>query len=300
MQLNLLADEASSASNFDWGTLLSIVYEWLTTTGIKLVIAIVLMIISFKIINVFCKRLYKRMHKKNVDETIARVGSQSLRILLKIVVLVCLVGYVGIETASISAVLASIGVGISLAVQGTLSNFAGGVIIIVMRPFKIGDYITSNDQSGTVEDIKLFYTHIVTPDNKGVVIPNGQLANNVIVNTSAKDTRRVEVITSVAYGTDVEQVRRIINEVCAANELVFTDPAPFVELSNTGSSSLDFTTRVWCNRGDYWTVYYGLISKILAAMNKNGIEIPFNQLDVNLKQLPQNTEITITDKENIQ
>ncbi len=300
MQLNLLADEASSASNFDWGTLLSIVYEWLTTTGIKLVIAIVLMIISFKIINVFCKRLYKRMHKKNVDETIARVGSQSLRILLKIVVLVCLVGYVGIETASISAVLASIGVGISLAVQGTLSNFAGGVIIIVMRPFKIGDYITSNDQSGTVEDIKLFYTHIVTPDNKGVVIPNGQLANNVIVNTSAKDTRRVEVITSVAYGTDVEQVRRIINEVCAANELVFTDPAPFVELSNTGSSSLDFTTRVWCNRGDYWTVYYGLISKILAAMNENGIEIPFNQLDVNLKQLPQNTEITITDKENIQ
>ena len=300
MQLNLLADEASSASNFDWGTLLSIVYAWLTTTGIKLVIAIVLMIISFKIINVFCKRLYKRMHKKNVDETIARVGSQSLRILLKIVVLVCLVGYVGIETASISAVLASIGVGISLAVQGTLSNFAGGVIIIVMRPFKIGDYITSNDQSGTVEDIKLFYTHIVTPDNKGVVIPNGQLANNVIVNTSAKDTRRVEVITSVAYGTDVEQVRRIINEVCAANELVFTDPAPFVELSNTGSSSLDFTTRVWCNRGDYWTVYYGLISKILAAMNENGIEIPFNQLDVNLKQLPQNTEITITDKENIQ
>lgn len=300
MQLNLLADEASSASNFDWGTLLSIVYEWLTTTGIKLVIAIVLMIISFKIINVFCKRLYKRMHKKNVDETIARVGSQSLRILLKIVVLVCLVGYVGIETASISAVLASIGVGISLAVQGTLSNFAGGVIIIVMRPFKIGDYITSNDQSGTVEDIKLFYTHIVTPDNKGVVIPNGQLANNVIVNTSAKDTRRVEVITSVAYGTDVEQVRRIINEVCAANELVFTDPAPFVELSNTGSSSLDFTTRVWCNRGDYWTVYYGLIGKILAAMNENGIEIPFNQLDVNLKQLPQNTEITITDKENIQ
>ncbi len=205
--------------------------------------------------------------------------------------------YVGIETASISAVIASIGVGISLAVQGTLSNFAGGVIIIVMRPFKIGDYITSNDQSGTVEDIKLFYTHIVTPDNKGVVIPNGQLANNVIVNASAKDTRRVDLVVSVAYGSDVELVKRLIKEVCAANELIFTDPAPFTEMSAMSESSLDFTVRVWCNRGDYWTVYFALLSSILNTLNENGIEIPFNQLDVNLKSLPEKAQTAVDDVE---
>lgn len=298
MTLNLLAEEGAVAT-FDWNGLFNAVIQWMTTTGIRLVIGIVLMIISFKIINVFTKRLYKRLHKKNVDETIARVSSQTLRIFLKLVILACLVGYVGIETASISAVIASIGVGISLAVQGTLSNFAGGVIIIVMRPFKIGDFITSQDHSGTVEDIKLFYTHIVTTDNKAVVIPNGELANNVIVNASAKDTRRVELAISVAYGSDVEKVRGIIKDVCAAEELVFTDPAPFAELSNMGASSLDFTVRVWCNRGDYWTVYYKLLSEILSALNENGIEIPFNQLDVAIKNLPQNISVATGEKKDV-
>lgn len=287
MITNLLAEEGAAAS-FDWNALWHTIVQWMTSTGIKLVIAVFLMIITFKIVNVFTKRLYKRLHKKNVDETIARVSSQSLRVFLKLVILACLIGYVGIETASISAVIASIGVGISLAVQGTLSNFAGGVIIIVMRPFKIGDFITSGDYSGTVEDIKLFYTHIVTTDNKAVVIPNGELANNVIVNASAKNTRRVEIAVSVAYGSDVEKVRSIIKQVCAHNELVFTDPAPFAELSNMGSSSLDFTVRVWCNRVDYWTVYYALTASILSSLNENGIEIPFNQLDVAIKSLPQN------------
>jgi small conductance mechanosensitive channel len=281
------ATEASSSTvSFDWSGLLNTVVNWMTSTGIKLVIAIVLMIITFKIVNVFTKRMYKRMQKKGVDETIARVGTQSLRIALKILILVCLVGYVGIETASISAVIASLGVGISLAVQGTLSNFAGGVIIIVMRPFKIGDFITSSGESGTVEDIKLFYTHIVTTDNRAVVIPNGTLANNVIVNASAKDTRRVDLVVSAAYGSDVDLVKKLIKDVCASNELIFKDPAPFAELSTMGNSSLDFTVRAWCNRADYWTVNFYLLDKIKKAFDENGIEIPFNQLDVTIKNKP--------------
>jgi small conductance mechanosensitive channel len=277
----------STASSFDWSGLLNTVVNWMTSTGIKLVIAIVLMIITFKIVNVVTKKLYKRMQKKNIDETIARVGSQSLRIALKLIILVCLVGYVGIETASISAVIASLGVGISLAVQGTLSNFAGGVIIIVMRPFKIGDFITSNGESGTVEDIKLFYTHIVTTDNRAVVIPNGTLANNVIVNASAKDTRRCDITVSAAYGSDIDKVKEVISQVCAENELIFKDPAPFVMLSNMGESSLDFVVRAWCNRADYWTVNFYLLDAIKKAFDKNGIEIPFNQLDVTIKNKPE-------------
>ena len=139
----------ASAKGIDWSAVLKTVVDWFTHTGIKLLIAIILMIVTFAIINGVTKKIYKRLQKKKADETLSRVCTQAARIILKLLVLVCLIGYVGIETASISAVIASIGVGISLAVQGTLSNFAGGVIIIVMRPFKIGDYITSNGQEGT-------------------------------------------------------------------------------------------------------------------------------------------------------
>ncbi len=266
-----------------WTEILDTVINWMTSSGIKIVIAVLLLVVSFIIINAITKGIYKRLQKRNADVTLSRVGTNALRIMLKILVLVCLIGYLGIETASISAVIASIGVGISLAVQGTLANFAGGVILIIMRPFKIGDYITSNGVEGTVEDIKLFYTHVVTNDNKAVVIPNGALANNVIVNASAKDTRRVDLVMQVAYGSDIMLVKEIIKKVCSANELVFKDPAPFVEFSNMNESSLDFTVRVWCNRPDYWTVNFALIENIKKAFDENGIEVPFKQVDVHIK-----------------
>ena len=295
MFLNLLEEggevagevaEQAASSGIDWGAVWSSIVDWMLNVGIKVVIALVLLIITFKITDFFTKRMYKRLQKKNVDETVSRVGTQCIRIGLKIVILACLVGYVGIETASISAVIASIGVGISLAVQGTLANFAGGVIIIVMRPFKIGDYITSNDVAGTVDDIKLFYTYIHTPDNRSIAIPNGSLANSVIVNNNTKDTRRVDIVASVAYGSDVDKVKSILKEICSQNELVFQDPEPFVELSEMSESSLDFTVRTWCNRQDYWTVKFALNAAIVKGLKENDIEIPFNQLDVNIKNIP--------------
>lgn len=266
-----------------WSEVWDKIFDWMTNSGIKIVIAVLLLVVSFIVINSVTKGIYRRLQKRNADVTLSRVGTKALRITLKVLVLVCLIGYLGIETASVSAVIASIGVGISLAVQGTLSNFAGGVIIIVMRPFKIRDYITSNGVEGTVEDIKLFYTHIVTNDNKAAVIPNGALANNVIVNASAKDTRRVDLVMQVAYGSDVALVKELIKKACGENELVFKEPAPFVEFSNMNESSLDFTVRVWCNRPDYWTVNYALLENIKKAFDENGIEIPFRQVDVHLK-----------------
>lgn len=284
--------ESTGSKAIDWSAVWNTILNWLTSTGIRIVIALVLLVVSFIIINVVTKRIYKRLEKKHADVTLSRVGTNTARIILKILVLVCLIGYVGIETASISAVIASIGVGISLAVQGTLSNFAGGVIIIVMRPFKIGDYIVSNGVEGTVDDIKLFYTHIHTSDNRGVVIPNGSLANNVITNNSAKDTRRVDIIASVAYGTDLAFAKEVLKKTCAENELVFKDPAPFVELKEMNESSLDFTVRTWCNRGDYWTVKFALNAAIMKAFDENGIEVPFNQLDVHLRDVPELPEHT--------
>lgn len=203
--------------------------------------------------------------------------------MLKGITLVCFVGYIGIETASISALIASAGVALGLALQGSLSNFAGGIIIIVMRPFRIGDKITTNGESGTVEDIHMFYTVLVTPDNKVIHVPNGSLANNVIVNTSIKDTRRVEVVMSIAYDADLDRATQVINEVCAKNALIFNDPEPFVGIREYSSSSVDLNIRVWCKNADYWTITNYLLVEIKKAFDENGIEIPFNQLEVAIK-----------------
>ncbi len=257
--------------------------EWCSTTGIKILLSLAIIVITFAIINSVTKRISKYLTHRNADKTLSKVAVSAIRLTLKILVLICIVGYLGFETASLSAVVASLGVGISLAVQGTLSNFAGGVIIIIMRPVKIGDFVTSNGQSGTVEDIKLFYTHLVTPDNRVIFIPNGILANDVIVNNSVKDTRRVDVIMSVSYSSNVKLAKELITNVCAQNELIFTNPAPFVEVTNYGDSSIDIVCRVWVKSSDYWDVNFYLLNEIKAEFDKNGIEIPFNQLDVNVK-----------------
>ena len=275
----------ASADNNVALELLSTVLNWLATTGIKVVLGLIAMLIAFKVIDVITKKLNNAMTKKDVDATITRVSTGAVKIAAKILVIVLFVGFIGIETASISACIATLGVGISLAVQGTLSNFAGGVIIILMRPFKLGDFITSGGESGTVEDIKLFYTHIVTPDNRMIYIPNGTLANNVIVNASVKDTRRLDITFSVAYESDVELARKLIIDTCARNEAIFKDPAPFVVVASYAASSIDIVCRTWCNKGDYWNNNFYLLSEVKKEFDKNGIVIPYNQLDVHVNNV---------------
>ncbi len=276
--------ENINEAKIDWQLVLDKVVDWCTTTGIKVLISLIIWFISWRIINIITKKIYKHLQKRKTDATLSKVLCNVARIALKIIVVIGIIGYVGIETASISAVVASAGVGLSLAVQGTLANFAGGVIIIVMRPFKLGDFITSNDQSGTVEDIKLFYTQIVSPDNKVIYIPNAQLANNVIVNISVKETRRVEVIMPISYSADVELAKRVIKEVALRNSLILQNPAPFAEVAEYGDSSINIKVRVWCKNADYWNVNWYLLSEIKTEFDNNNIEIPFTQIDVNIKK----------------
>lgn len=275
----------ASADNNVALELLSTVLNWLATTGIKVVIGLIVMLIAFKIVDSVAKKINKAMTEREVDATITRVSTGAIKIASKILIAVLFVGYIGVETASISACIATFGVGISLAVQGTLSNFAGGIIIILMRPFKLGDFITSGGESGTVEDIKLFYTHVVTPDNRMIYIPNGNLANNVIVNASVKDTRRLDLTFSVAYESDVELAIKLINDVCAANENIFKEPAPFVVVASYAASSIDIVCRTWCNKGDYWNNNFYLLSEVKKEFDKNGIVIPYNQLDVHVSNV---------------
>ncbi len=268
----------------DWQAILNSIVNWATSTGVKVVIALVLLFISFKIINRLAKRFTKRFEKRKIDKTIARTIVYVFKLGMKIIVAICLVGYVGIETSGITALVTSLGVCVGLAVNGALSNLAGGVMIIITRPFKIDDYIEALGYSGTVEEIRITQTKLRTPDNKVVYMPNGSLSSAEIVNYSEKDIRRLDNTFSIAYNCDFEKAKQILTNICMEHELVLKDPAPFVRVSKHGSSSIDIVTRVWTKSEDYWTVNFDLLEKVKTEFDANGIEIPFEQLDVNIKK----------------
>ena len=242
------------------------------------------MLITFKIINKLSRKIEKSGDKPHRDKTLMRVFAYIVRIGAKCLVTVSLVGYLGIDTSGITALIASLGVCIGLAVNGAVGNIAGGVLIIVTRPFRVDDYIEAQGVSGTVTDIHLTYTKIVTPDNKVVYIPNGELSNGNIVNYSEKDIRRVDLKFSIAYENNFEKAKEIITEVCNAHELVLKDKSMTVRVSAHNESSIDITTKVWVNRADYWTVNFDLLESVKREFDKAGITIPYNQLDVHIKK----------------
>lgn len=263
-----------------WETISS----WLVTEGIKLLIAIVALFIIFKVINIVSRKIEKKVKnsKKHVDETISRFLISTVRKVLKFIVLVSFLGYVGIETSSIAAAITSAGLAVGLALQGSLANFAGGVIILVMRPYKIGDYVECSGEEGTVEDIKLFYTILTTVDNKVVTIPNGKAADSAIVNYSVKKTRRLDMTFDIAYENDYEVAKKAILESVANSNNYRNEPAPFVGIDSYKDSSVSVVLKVWVDSSEYWNLKYHLQEEVRKQFAKNNIEIPFNQLDVHL------------------
>lgn len=266
----------------DFEQILATILNWLATEGVKILVALLVLSVSFFIIKRFARRLYRSMQKKNADKTISKVVFHVINYGGKILVVVCLLGYLGIETSSIAALITSLGVGVGLAVQGALSNFAGGILIIFTRPFKIDDYIEACGVGGTVEDINLIHTVLRTPDNKVITLPNGTLANENIVNYSIKETRRVDFVFSISYEADFALAQRLLLSTFEAHELVLADPAPFVRMKEHGDSAIKIAARAWVNSADYWTVYFDLTERVKAVFDENGIVIPFNQLDVHL------------------
>ena len=264
-------------------TFLNTLISWATTTGVKLIIALVILLISFKIIKVVCRKIEKSGVKKNADKTVMRTLAYALGLTLRVVVLVCLIGYLGVDTSGITALIASFGVCVGLAVNGALSNLAGGVLILLTRPFRVDDFIEAQGISGTVADIHITATKIVTVDNKVVYVPNGSLANGNIINYSEKDTRRVDLDFSVSYSADSDKVKAIITEILEKHELVLKDPAPFVRVSAHGTSAMIIKSRAWVKNADYWAVYFDVTEAVKAEFDKNGIDIPFQQLDVHIK-----------------
>lgn len=279
--------ETSVDQVIDPKAILDTLVSWCLNTGMRVLIALVLLCVSFRIITVIARKIERKGNTDKFDKTVMRTIAYIVNIGAKVVVAVCLVGYVGIDTSGITALIASLGVGIGLAVNGALANLAGGVLIIVTRPFKIDDYIEAQGVSGTVEDIHMVCTKLRTPDNKVIYVPNGSLANGNIINYSEKPQRRVDFDFFISYENDFNAAKSIIMDICSSHELVLDDPAPFVRVAEHAESGIKITARVWTNNEDYWTVNFDILESVKQAFDENGIEIPYNQLDVRLKNANQ-------------
>lgn len=228
-------------------------------------------------------RLLKKSHGLNRLEMSASSFIISfIKISLNVLVIISAAMILGFPAASVVTVLASAGMAISLAMQGALSNLAGGIMLVIFKPFKVGDYIKTNGHEGTVSDMSVFYTTIIKPDNRSVTLPNGTLTNSVIENRSANDTRRVDLTFGVSYSSDIDKVREVLLKTAQSNDKVLSDPAPEVVLEKQNKSSVDFTLRAWCKTDDYLDVYYALNEQVKKDFDKNQITIPFDQLDVHI------------------
>ena len=264
-------------------TMLAKLGELCVSFGGKLIAAILVLVIGMLLIKLVLKLLRKKKLGKHEDPTVHRFVLNLVKTALYVLLVVTIIAILGVPMASMVAVIASAGVAIGLALQGSLSNLAGGIMILIFRPFKLDDFIDASGLSGTVVDIGIFYTTLRTPDNKSITLPNGSLMNDKVINYSVHDTRRVDFTFDAAYGSDVEKIKNILLEEAAKHEKALKDPAPFARLSKQSDHSLTFTLRVWAESADYWTVNFDLLEAINARFEAEGIEIPFNQLDVHVK-----------------
>ena len=249
--------------------------------GERVLGALIIFIIGKFLVN-WLNRLFARiLEKRKVDPSIQSFLKSMVNILLLIMLILAVIGKLGIELTGFAALLASAGVAIGMALSGNLQNFAGGLIILLFRPYKVGDFIeASTGASGTVKEIQIFHTILTTADNKVIYVPNGAMSSGVVTNYSNQVTRRVEWIVGVDYGEDYEKVQKIVYDILAVDQRILKEPAPFVALHALDASSVNVVARVWVNSGDYWGVYFDINKAIYETFNEKGINFPFPQLTV--------------------
>ena len=259
-------------------------YEWVITRGVNMFFGVIFLSIGWKVINKTLKRIRRILESKNADPTITRFLDNVMNVILKTVLIIIILQYIGVNLTGLTTIVASAGVALSLALKGSLANLAGGVIILVARPFNVGDFIETTEHSGVVEKISIFYTYLVTFDNKQILIPNGILTDSSIVNYSSKEIRRVDITFSVSYEEDVIRVKNVLINILKNNELVLEEPEFFVGISMHGDSAINFIVKAWCKTEDYWTVYYDLLETVKIKFDEEGISIPYPQMDLHVKK----------------
>lgn len=250
--------------------------------GKNLLIALVIFYVGRFVVSLVVRGLHKVMQKNGVDVTLEKFVCNLVRTALLIVVIIAAIGALGIQTTSFIAIFGAAGLAVGLALQGSLSNFAAGVLIVLFRPYKVGDYIEGAGIGGTVEQVQILTTVLTTPDNKQVIVPNSQIMDSVITNYSAKDTRRVDMTVGVSYDDDLDKVRRTLEELIAAEDRILADPECKIAVSALGDSSVNFVVRPWVKSPDYWGVMFDMTEAIKKRFDKEGISFPFPQQDVHL------------------
>lgn len=250
-------------------------YNFIIEFGPKVIGAILIWIIGSWVIKILLKTVKKVMAKGDYDESLSKFLLNLINWILKIVLIIVVLGTVGVETTSFAAILAAAGLAIGLALQGSLGNFAGGVLIMIFKPIKIGDLIEAQGEIGVVKEIEIFTTKLIGLSNKEIIIPNGSLSNGNIVNYTTQGTRRVDLVFGVSYDADIKQTKDVFSKVLAAHPLIMKDPAPTIALSELADSSINFVVRPWCKTEDYWTVFFDVTEQVKEALDVAGIEIPY-------------------------
>lgn len=250
----------------------------------KVLYTVLLLVCCLVVMRVVMTLLNRTITRLKVEKSLHTFIKSMVRILLWFLTIVIVLGYLGVPVTSLVAVLSVAGLAVSLAIQGTLSNLAGGIMILVSKPFKVGDYIEAGGVSGTVADIGMVYTTMTTPDNKITYIPNGQISGEKIINYTSQEQRRVDLKFSASYDAPAKQVRETIEKVLAEHPKVLFTPEPFVGVSAYGDSSIEYTVRAWCATADYWEVYFQLMEQVKTAFDGAGIEMTYNHLNVHMME----------------
>lgn len=260
-----------------------LVHDYLIPLGLKLLAAIAVLLIGRWIIKLIKKWMANGLMSKHVDPTLHSFLSHLVSVLLYFILIISIISILGINTSSLVALLASAGLAVGMALSGTLQNFAGGVMIIIFRPFKVGDFISAQGYEGKVSEIQIFNTHMLTVDNKSIIIPNGPLSTGTMTVISKQETRRVDWVFSISYGDDYDKAKAVLKRLCDEDERILKDPAVFIELLKLNDSSVDITVRAWVNTPDYWAVFFAMNERVYKTFAKENLNIPFPQVDVHMK-----------------
>ena len=268
--------------NIDFDALSKFMIELLKSLGIRIAISLVLLFVGRKIIKFIKKWIKTSPNMEKIDAGVRTFLSSFTGISLNILLFITIAMVLGVPTTSFITALASCGVAIGLALQGALGNLAGGIMILVFKPFAVDDYIKTPEAAGTVSKITIMYTVLKTPDNKIITIPNGTLTNSVVENYSSVENRRVDLKFNTSYDCDIEEVKKILMDVILSHDKILKEPEPFARLTMHADSALEFTVRVWCRTEDYWDVNFDLTENVKKAFDENGIVIPYPQMDVHI------------------
>jgi small conductance mechanosensitive channel len=265
---------------FDWNQLLQ---AYAIPWGIKLVLALVVLIIGLWLAGLITRLIGKALSKAHMDEMLVRFLESITKALLQVVVVIAALSQLGVQTTSLIAILGAAGLAIGLALQSSLANFAAGVLLLVFKPFKAGDFIEAGGVLGMVEHVRVFNSVLRTPDNREITVPNGHIYNGVITNFSARDTRRIDLVVGISYDADIRKAKELIESLLTGDERILKDPAPAWGVADLADSSVNLFIRPWVNAADYWGVRADLLETLKTTFDDNGIGIPFPQMDVHLQ-----------------